>query len=425
MAEVARYTFDEAPGSTVAQDSDTTDGAAQNGTFQNGATTDGNGSGVFDGEDDYVEIPHDPAFDLDSGSIAITFTQDTASTGNNPWGGNAAQTLFSKDSTGLDDGGHLTIYIKSDGSVGVRHQDTDSSHNFEGGNVTLGQPTSVIYSWGPDGSQLIVDGVVVDSGAEPLTLAGNSEPITIGATQAQSGDGQANNLQGFFDGQIEEVAISGEPAGSSSVPCFTKGTLIATPRGEVPIETLRVGDLVCTLDHGPQPIRWIGSLEVYLGRHAAGEDTLRPIRITAGALGHNLPKRDLLISRQHRMLISSKIAARMFESDKVLGAAIKLTALPGIFIDTRQRHVEYFHMMFDRHQVVFAEGAPSESLYTGVEALKAVSATSRAEILTLFPELATRSQAPTPAFPIPPSRRIKALMERHAKNNKPLLQNLG
>ena len=211
MARIALWTFDEMPGPVVSEDTETTDGTTQDGVFQNGATTTGSGSGVFDGNNDYVEIPHDPGFDLDSGSIAITFTQDTASVGDKPWGSSAAQTLFSRDSTGYDGGGHLTIFIKSDGSVGVRHQDTDESFDFEGGNVTLGQPTTIIYSWGPTGSQLIVDGVVVDTGTEALSLSGNSEPITIGASQAQSGDGTADNLTGFFDGEIEGVAIYDEP----------------------------------------------------------------------------------------------------------------------------------------------------------------------------------------------------------------------
>ncbi len=195
MARIALWNFDESPGSSVAQDTETADGVAQNGVFQNGATTNRSGSAVFDGSNDYVEIPSDPSFDLETGSIIIDFTQATASTGDSPSGPNVwAQTLFSRDSHGFDGGGHLTIYIQSDGSINVRHQDTSSSHQFQGGNVTPGQPSSLIYSWGPNGSQLIVDGVVVDSGTQALTLAGNAEPVVIGASQSKSRNGVADKL---------------------------------------------------------------------------------------------------------------------------------------------------------------------------------------------------------------------------------------
>ncbi|MDD9718421.1 Hint domain-containing protein [Dinoroseobacter sp. PD6] len=422
MARIALWTFDEKPGSDLAEDKVTDDGTAQHGKFQEGATTTGSGSGVFDGKNDYVEIPTDKGFDLDTGSVAITFTQNTASIGDDPWGDTAAQTLFSRDSTGFDEGGHLTIFVKSDGSVGVRHQDTESSHVFEGGDVPLGKPVTVIYAWGPSGSRLYVDGVLVDGGNQALTMGGNSEPITIGASQAQSGDGTADNLKGHFDGEIAKVAIYNEPIKPGGAPCFTHGTLILTPDGEIPIEALRVGDLVCTRDHGPQPIRWIGSRAVVLRDEPRGDDRLRPVRIVAGALGNGLPRRDLLVSRQHRMLISSRIAARMFGTPSVLGAAVKLSGLPGIFIDHGVRTVTYVHLMFDQHEIIFAEGAPTESLYLGPETLKMVPAEARQEILELFPALARGLGSPRPARPIPDGRTLKTLVARHARNKKPLLE---
>ena len=425
MARIALWTFDETPGSTTAADSETGDGTAQNGIFTNGATTNASGSGVFDGTDDYVEVATDPGFDLATGSIVITFTQDTASIGDQPFGADAAQTLFSRDSSGFDGGGHIAIYIKSDGTVGVRHQDTTADHDFAGGSVTLGQPTTIVYTWSPTGSQLIVDGVVVDTGTAALTLAGNSEPVVIGASQAHSGDAVADNLRGFFDGEIEGVAIHDDIVPADTIPCFTKGTLILTPHGEVPVEDLRVGDLVCTLDNGPQPIRWIGSRQFELRHTADATNKLSPVRIMANALGNGLPKRDLLVSRQHRMLISSKIAARMFEGSDILGSAIMLTPLAGIFVDASVHNVEYFHLLFDQHEVIFAEGAPTESLYTGAEALKAVSTEARQEILTLFPELDSAAFSPKPALPVPLGQFQRQLVARHAKNNKPLLETYG
>ena len=205
----------------------------------------------------------------------------------------------------------------------------------------------------------------------------------------------------------------------SDVTCFVKGTLIETEFGSVAIQNIRVGDLVMTAE-GLHPVRWIGSSHVDTSQ-LLSNPKLFPVRVSAGALGDGLPKRDLLVSRQHRMLVRSPIAKRMFGTADVLVHAIKLTKLSGIYQDQSTTHVTYFHMLFDDHQVVFAEGAPSESLYTGPEALKAISDEARDEVLALFPELADREYAPEFASFSPDGRRQTKLVERHLKNQKPLL----
>ncbi len=211
---------------------------------------------------------------------------------------------------------------------------------------------------------------------------------------------------------------------SDIVPlCFCAGTLIATTTGAVPVEDLVPGDLIETADHGAMPLRQIFHTTVIADRLSA-DDTLRPVRITAGALGLGLPERDLLVSRQHRILVSSPIAKRMFGRQEVLVAAIKLTQTPGVYVDQAARQLDYFHLLFDSHQIVFANGAPAESLFTGPEALKAVSDQARAEILKLFPELEGQADGPPAARPIPLGKKQKQLVARHCKNEKPLLEGL-
>ncbi|WP_298909603.1 Hint domain-containing protein [uncultured Aliiroseovarius sp.] len=205
----------------------------------------------------------------------------------------------------------------------------------------------------------------------------------------------------------------------TDVTCFTAGTLIETDRGPVAIEDIHEGDQVLTSD-GLKPVRWIGQSPVS-SLQLLDNPKLFPIRIAAGALGIGLPKRDLLVSRQHRMLVQSPIARRMFGTSDVLVHAIKLTALPGIYVDQSVAEVTYYHMLFDDHQVVYAEGAPSESLYTGPEALKAISDEARDEVLALFPELADRDYTPEFATFAPDGKRQKKLVARHLKNGKPLL----
>lgn len=420
MPRIALWTFDEAAGSTTAADVETSDGVAQDGIFQNGATTNNLGSGVFDGNNDHVEVPHDPAFQLPTGSVVITFTQEVQSPSNNQ---NNAHTLFSRDSSGFDGGGHLTIYVRADGQVAVRHQTTADSVDFIGGDITVGQTSTLVYTWSPTGGQLIVDGEVVAATTEALTLEGNSEPITIGAGQTRSGDGVANNLRGFYEGTIDGVAIYDEVVSPTTVPCFTAGTLIETPRGEIPIECLSVGDLVSTHDHGPQPIRWIGSRRVRLSPNPAFAQKLRPVRISRGALGAGLPHSDLLVSRQHRIVVSSSIAAEMFDSRDIMIPAIKLTGLDGVRIDHEVVDIEYFHILLDLHEVIFAHGTPTESLLTGFEAIKSLPPAARAEIQELFPELGSMDHRPQTILPVPIGRLQKKLIARHVASARSVLEN--
>ncbi|GAB5431165.1 MAG: hypothetical protein EpisKO_05350 [Epibacterium sp.] len=206
----------------------------------------------------------------------------------------------------------------------------------------------------------------------------------------------------------------------STITCFVRGTLIETQNGLMPVEMLRPGTMVRTSDGRFKPLRLPMSRKIRPAELRANPK-LAPVRIVAGALGNGLPKRDLLVSRQHRMLVSSKICERMFGQTDVLLAAHQLTVLPGIFEDNTQEDVEYFHLVFDRHEVIFAEGAPTESFFPGPEAIKAMPAEARAEILAIFPQIQTWGFVPEPAFQIPPGKLQRKLVARHLKNNRPLL----
>lgn len=207
---------------------------------------------------------------------------------------------------------------------------------------------------------------------------------------------------------------------STLVACFTRGTAIRTPRGEELIETLSVGDMVLTQDRGEQAVRWIGSTLVTADRLQA-QPHLRPIRIKAGALGTAIPSTDLLVSPQHRILVRSRIAQRMFGVNEVLVAAKQLVAIDGIDVAEDVEAVEYFHILFDQHEVVVSNGAESESLYTGTEALKSVGAAAREEILALFPELAQDDYTPVAARELSSGRQGRTMAARHAQNRQALV----
>lgn len=230
----------------------------------------------------------------------------------------------------------------------------------------------------------------------------NDHPIVSIQLDSVAGDG----FSGVFS-DIEQDAF---------ITCFVSGTLIATKRGLVDIAQLSVGDKVCTMDHGYQPIRWIGA------RRVRAVAKFAPIQIDAGALGQGLPTRALLVSPQHRILVRSKIAKRIFGMAEVLLAAKKMLGIPGISVVTDLTHATYWHFLFDHHEIVFSEGAATESFYTGPEAMNGLNQEVVDEIVGLFPELAQRQIAPIPARPIVQGKKQKQLIERHKKNSRLIYQ---
>jgi len=196
------------------------------------------------------------------------------------------------------------------------------------------------------------------------------------------------------DGFVEYFDDTGALLGSSTfedienvIPCFTPGTTIATPTGERLIEDLREGDRIITRDNGLQEIRWIGTTEL-TGHKLARAPHLRPILIQAGSLGPNLPEQDILVSPQHRILMSGEKAQLFFEEREVLAAAKHLTDLDGVD-EVGTLGVTYIHFMFDQHEVVLSNGVWTESFQPGDQTMDSMGAGAKAEIFELFPELQT------------------------------------
>ncbi len=212
-------------------------------------------------------------------------------------------------------------------------------------------------------------------------------------------------------------------ASNGTVVCFTSGTLIKTRSGEVAVEALSVGDEVLTVDHGYQPIRWIGSRKLD-AIDLRLKPNLRPIRIRAGALGKGMPRHDLLVSPQHRMLVSSKIAKNMFDEHEVLAAAKQLVLIDGIDVAEDVTEIEYWHFLFEDHEIVWANGALSESLYTGAEALKSVGPQAQEEIFAIFPHLRDYAPEDLPdgARLFLNGRQARKLAQRHAQKNRDVFE---
>ena len=191
-----------------------------------------------------------------------------------------------------------------------------------------------------------------------------------------------------------------------------QGTAIDTPDGPAPIESLQIGDLVST-EHAPRPIRWIDAHQITPDDLAANP-RLRPVKINAGALGQDLPRADLWMSPEHRMLIHTPLCRKLFDSDHALVSAHHLTVLDGVQVDDSRESVRYVHLLLDAHAILTAEGAPSESLLLDDTAWDALTDVARAELRALGPDLDTDRSAPKTAAVIPISRQQKRLARRLA-----------
>ncbi|MEP3345447.1 MAG: Hint domain-containing protein [Litoreibacter sp.] len=172
----------------------------------------------------------------------------------------------------------------------------------------------------------------------------------------------------------------------AQVVCFAAGTKILTENGPVAVQYLQPGDLVMTRDAGLQELTWTGARRV----DALGD--LAPIVISKGALGNS---RELVVSPQHRMLIEGWRAELLFGEEEVFVKAKDLVNDETIYVREGGK-VNYHHILFDDHQVVFAEGAAAESFHPGPQALSALDHGPRDELLGLFPELA---HVTTPVMP--------------------------
>ncbi|WP_297774026.1 Hint domain-containing protein [uncultured Roseovarius sp.] len=355
---------------------------------------------VFGGLDpsfpDELNIPDATDPELDNGRDVID-------------GGDGNDTIFGQDDDDTITGGAGDDVI--DGGI-----DND---NIDGGagddDLTGGQGDDTVL--GGIGNDSISGGEGSDS------LGGGDDRdvfLDVGAgdtIDGGTGDSTADGVEDDFDtldlrglGRFEIVGETTDPDGDSTsgtvnfqnpddttrgtlefseienlIPCFTPGTAIATPRGERLVEELRVGDKVITRDNGLQEIRWIGQRDLS-GQELVQSPQLRPVLIRAGALGHGLPERDMLVSPQHRILLNSERAALYFEDREVLAAAKHLTGIEGVE-QVETRAASYVHFMCDQHEVVLSNGTWTESFQPGEQVLDGMGTAQRDEIYHLFPEL--------------------------------------
>ena len=268
-----------------------------------------------------------------------------------------------------------------------------------------------------DGQGIVSDGASVESESlhfvRELDADGNPVGPQITITVFSEG-GVTQNIWGMatdvpLKPGAQYVKVGGSNNGDSEyatfVPCFSSDTAIMTPAGERMAGDLKVGDVVVTKDHGHQTVRFIARRSL---KFPPAPDRLKPILFSAGSLGNGLPVRDLVVSPQHRMLLPDHDGA------EVLCLAKGLTRLPGVRVKAGCRRVEYVHLLFDRHEIVFAEGAPTESFRPGPVAISSMEEKVQNELFEIFPDLRTNltDALGEPARPILTFREVKELIQK-------------
>jgi hypothetical protein len=172
--------------------------------------------------------------------------------------------------------------------------------------------------------------------------------------------------------------------------CFLRGTLIETPQGQRPIESLQVGDMISTYDGNTLPLRWIGQRRVTAAELLLHPE-LRPVVLPQDMFGPGLPSRRLKLSASHRLAIGGWEMEMLFGFETALLRAnhlVGVTNLPGqkAMRINPNREIEYFHLMFDEHTLVLANGLACESFQLGAQGELALDSNDMAALATACPD---------------------------------------
>jgi len=217
---------------------------------------------------------------------------------------------------------------------------------------TIGAGTTVTTIYTGIGA----DTIAVNGDADTITSEGGTDTVVFPGVRASytlthSGNAATVAQGGVIDtlNDITTLQFANESVAVSSIPCFAAGTRLLTVRGEVPVESLRVGDLLPAM-HGARvrPVVWLGHRRVDCHRHPRPWD-VQPVRIEAGAFAPGVPHRDLLLSPDHAVLVGEVLIPVRYLINGATIAQVEMDA------------VTYWHVELPRHEVLLAEGLTCES----------------------------------------------------------------
>jgi len=237
--------------------------------------------------------------------------------------------------------------------------------------------------------------VVVSDGARfftivPISIEDGMPPILMFADDAPPPQCDLTIVQ------CSERMLRPTPSDRPSVICFTPGTRMRTETGDVAIEDLGPGDRLLTRDSGPQGVLWSGHRRMSGAQLFAMPDQ-RPIRLRRGALGIDRPEADLLVSPDHRVLVTGRAARDLWGEPEVLVRAADLVGDRFITVDHSLRETWYIHLMLERHEVVWANGLEVETFHPGFMGMEHLSGVQRDLLFDLRPDLAQNPDLYGPA----------------------------
>ncbi|MFP7569239.1 Hint domain-containing protein [Marivita sp. S2033] len=222
-----------------------------------------------------------------------------------------------------------------------------------------------------------INGIAVTSGDSVTLNTGQVVTLNPDGTLSVTSDSDFETVNFTYEVESASGEIDTGFVTIATVPCFVAGTMIQTEDGQRPVESLQPGDLVWTLDRGLQPLRWIGQ------RTVAAVGAFTPVRVRAGTFGDHA---NLMLSPQHRILVRDPLADLVFGTPEVLVAAKHLIDGRNI-LSVEGGSVTYVHLLFDRHEIVMANGLATESFLPGPQTMDAFEDDIIDEIAQLFPDL--------------------------------------
>lgn len=191
------------------------------------------------------------------------------------------------------------------------------------------------------------------------------------------------------DGQIMEAEQLGpaQPLFESAFSAFARGTLINTTRGPVAIEDLTPGNRVVTAEHGPMPVRWVGSMTLAMPHNSIDQEPTTLTRIMADAFGIGRPMADLLAGPGARILTRPRNMRGNPDTDQVLTPARSLSDGIQAITITPQHPVTVFHLCLRRHSTITANGLEVESFHPGIDFERPLGPTMLALFMAMFPHI--------------------------------------
>ena len=244
----------------------------------------------------------------------------------------------------------------------------------------------------------------------PILIEDGAAPVLLFADDVPPPDRHLTIVE------CSDRATRATPSERPSVICFTPGTQLRTEDGDVAIEDLAPGDKVLTRDNGPQEIRWTGHRRMSGARLFAMPDQ-RPIRMRRGALGVDRPEDDLVVSPEHRVLVTGRAAMDLWGEPEVLVRAADLVGDRYITVDHSLRETWYIHLMLETHQVIWANGLEVESFHPGFMGIENLSGVQLESLLEMRPELSRNADLYGPSVRRMVSRAEAAILLHGAPSN--------